>query len=99
MKIGAFTTPNEKGQIVIPKEIRDALGIDTSVTLNIMQAGKGIYIYPVEEFITKADGESSYVHLLEKTKGSWGDLNKEDIIRTEKTQLELEASKKRKKVW
>ncbi len=44
MKIGSFTTPNDKGQIVIPKEMRDALSIDTNATLNIILAGKGIYI-------------------------------------------------------
>jgi len=97
MKIGTFTTPNEKGQIVIPKEIRDALGIDTNVTLNIMQAGKGIYIYPVEEFVTKADEESSYIQLLEKTKGSWGREYKDDS--SKRSQLELDASKRRKKTW
>ena len=97
MKIGTFTTPNKKGQIVIPKEIRDALGIDTNVTLNSMQAGKGIYIYPVEEFITKADEESSYIQLLEKTKGRWGEEYKDDT--SKKSQLELEASNRRKKAW
>lgn len=97
MKIGTFTTPNEKGQIVIPKEIRDALGIDTNVTLNIMQVGKGIYIYPVEEFITKADEESSYIQLLEKTKGSWRGEYEDDT--SKKSQRELDASNRRKKAW
>ena len=98
MKIGAFTTPNDKGQIVIPKEIRDALGINTHVTLNVSMVGKGIYIYPVDEFLTKAEGESSYIKLLEKTKGSW---KGEDwsSLRKIKSNVELEASKARKKTW
>jgi AbrB family looped-hinge helix DNA binding protein len=98
MKIGSFTTPNDKGQIVIPKEMRDALHIDTNATLNIILAGNGIYIYPVEEFLTKVEGESSYIKLLEKTKGSWKDDNS-DMLHKKKSQIELEASKSRKKAW
>lgn len=98
MKIGTFTATNDKGQIVIPKEIRDALGIDTHVTLNVTLAGKGIYIYPVEEFITRAEGENSYIQLLEKTKGTWRDEDW-DEIREKKSNLELKASKSRKKSW
>ncbi|SRR6266568_6712127 len=98
MKIGSFTTPNDKGQIVIPKEMRDALSIDTNATLNIILAGKGIYIYPVEEFLTRVEGESSYIKLLEKTKGSWKDDNW-DTLRKKKSHIELEASKSRRKAW
>lgn len=98
MKIGSFTTPNDKGQIVIPKEIRDALGIDNNVTLNVILAGKGIYIYPVEEFLTKVEGESSYIKLLEKTKGTWKNEDW-DTTRSRKSKIELTASKKRKNIW
>lgn len=98
MKIGSFMQTNTKGQIVIPKSIRDALGIDPNVTLNITLAGKGIYIYPVEEFLSKIDKESSYIRLLEKTKGTWKD---EDWSRSRKkrSETELKASKLRKKLW
>lgn len=98
MKIGSFTTPNDKGQIVIPKEMRDILAIDTTVTLNMILAGKGIYIYPVEEFLTKTERESSYLKLLEKTKGTWKDENWEKL-REKKSKIELNASKLRKTVW
>ena len=98
MKIGTVTSTNDKGQLVIPKEMRKALGIDSTVTLNMMLTGKGIYIYPVEEFITKADTESSYLKLLEKTKGAWSneDWDEIDIKRSE---IELKASESRKNRW
>lgn len=107
MKIGSFTNPNNKGQIVIPKEMRDILAIDTNVTLNMILAGKGIYIYPVEEFLTKAEGESSYLKLLEKTKGAWKnesfdsaqDNRNWEKLREKKSKLELKASNLRKNVW
>lgn len=98
MKIGSFTNTNDKGQLVIPKDMRDALGIDSSVTLNLVLAGNGIYVYPVEEFITKSETESSYIQLLGKTKGSWAS---DDFNDTEKnrSRIELEASKSRKNQW
>jgi len=98
MKIGTVTSTNNKGQLVIPKEMRKALGIDSTVTLNMMLTGKGIYIYPVDEFITKADAESSYLQLLEKTKGAWN--NEEwDEIDTKRSEIELKASESRKNRW
>ncbi len=98
MKIGLFATANDKGQIVIPKEIRDILGIDINVTFSLTIAGNGIYLYPVEEFVTKAERESSYVNLLEKTKGSWKG-EEWDEINKNRSLIELEASKLRKKPW
>ncbi len=100
MKIGTFTTTNDKGQLVIPKEIRDALGIDSSVTLNIVLAGNGIYVYPVEEFITKSETENSYLHLLEKTKGAWAEDNGDlDKLQQKRSSVELKASESRKNQW
>lgn len=98
MKAGLFTNTNDKGQIVIPKEVRDALGINPSITLSLMMSGNGLYIYPVAEFITKADKESSYSQLLELTKGSWGNEEKSQVD-TERSSVELEASARRKKSW
>jgi AbrB family looped-hinge helix DNA binding protein len=98
MKIGSFTTTNDKGQLVIPKDMRTALGMDSNTTLNVTLVGKGIYIYPVEEFITNAESESSYLHLLEKTKGTWG--NEDEVgISQKRSEVELEASKSRKSQW
>jgi len=98
MKVGSFTTTNDKGQLVIPKEMRDALGIDSSVTLNLVLAGNGIYVYPVEEFITKSETENSYAYLLEKTKGKWADENWDEVEQN-RSKIELEASKSRKNQW
>jgi AbrB family looped-hinge helix DNA binding protein len=98
MKVGSFTTANDKGQIVIPKDIRDALGITANVTLNITQAGQGIYIYPVEEFITKSEMESSYIDLLKKTQGSWGNEPDAEIDK-QRRELEAKASDSRKNSW
>ena len=100
MNIGVFTKPNEKGQILIPKEMRDQLGITSDATLNLTMTGKGIYIALVDSFITKGDREDSYSKLLEKTKGGWGKQTKEEALQEWGVrELELKASEERKKIW
>ena len=98
MKVGIITKPNQKGQIVIPKKMREALGIDVNVFLNLILRGNGIYIYPVEEVITKVEKENSYFEILQKTQGSWSaeDWN---LLRKKRRKIERDASKGRKQRW
>jgi AbrB family looped-hinge helix DNA binding protein len=98
MKTGIITSANEKGQVVIPKNFRDLLGIDPSVFLNLTLRGRGIYIHPVDEVVTKEEKESSYLDLLGKTQGTWEKDNWLKIRELRKKK-ELFASKKRKKSW
>lgn len=98
MKVGVITKPNQKGQIVIPKKMREVLGINDNVALNLILRGNGIYIYPVEEVVAKGERESSYLEILQKTQGTW---RKEDwgTVRKKRRKIELTASKKRKQAW
>lgn len=98
MKVGIITKPNQKGQIVIPKEMRETLGITADIPLNLVVRGQGIYIYPVEEVVTKAEKENSYLDLLSKTQGTW---QKEDwgLLKSRRREIELKSSKRRKKAW
>lgn len=98
MNVGNIVEPNNKGQIVIPKQIRNALGITPQTPLNLVVRGKGIYLYPVDEVVTKMEGESAYLKLLEQTQGSWAD---DDWGRQEKKirAIELEATRKNKQAW
>ena len=98
MKVGTITTPNTKGQIVIPKAMRETLGIDAQTHVNLVLRGGGIYIYPIRNIIANGGNESSYAEILKKTLGAWrGD----SWPRTEKRRrkIELKASKLRKKAW
>lgn len=97
MKIGIITKANEKGQVVIPKEYREALGISNNIALNMVLRGSGIYIYPVTEVSGLAETEDSYMHILKRTKGSWKD--DWDKTRKRRKKIELAASKKRKQLW
>jgi len=98
MKIGTITKPNAKGQIVIPKKIRDKLGIDENVLLNIIEKDNGVYVHPVDEVTSKTELEMPYYKILEKTQGAWAGDNWPKTERRRR-KIELAASRKRKKVW
>lgn len=98
MNIGTIVTPNIKGQIVIPKKIRDGLNIDEGTPLNMVVKENGIHLYPVDGVIAKIKEEDSRIKIWEKTAGAWkGD----DWPQTEKRRrkIELEASRRRKNAW
>lgn len=100
MKVGTITKSNSKGQIVIPKDIRDTLGINDSVFLNIVARGRGVYIYPIEDVSLVSDRSDSYVRILKKTQGAWGKSSAAEIARVQSCRKkELAASQKRKAQW
>jgi len=85
--------PNVKGQIVIPKDIRDKTGITPSSLLTISLEGQQITIKRVHDVITDQPKEPTYLYILQKTIGAWG----EDLDSPEATYTrELAAAKKRK---
>lgn len=97
MKIGTITQPNKKGQIVIPKEYREKLGINPKTPLNLVLKGNAIYMYPVEEILTTGESEISYLKVLEKTQGKWTGRFKHQSAK--KRAFELKASSRRKRAW
>lgn len=99
MKVGLLTTPNNKGQIVIPKQLRKALGITSETSLNLVLRGGGIYIYPIDEVLTKLETESSFLAILEKTQGAWADDKSWEKTAKRRKKIEQASSLKRKKVW
>lgn len=98
MNIGIISQTNEKGQIVIPKKIRDALGINKNVPLNIIQKDRGIYIHAVEIIQSQEEKNKAFLKILEKTQGTWAG---DDWPETEKRRrkIELKASRRRKNAW
>ena len=98
MKVGLVSRTNEKGQLVIPKKVRQLLGIKSNSLLNLVLRGGGLYIYPVEEVLVKGETENFYLKILEKTQGGWA---REDLssLRKRRKKIELDASKKRRTKW
>lgn len=97
MNVGNIIEPNVKGQIVIPKKMRDNLGITPNTPLQIIQRGDGIYIYPVE-IAAIYETESVLLEILNKTRGSWASDNW-DETRNKRRTIELKAAKRRKLQW
>jgi len=100
MKIGIITKPNEKGQFVIPKSIREKFDIDKSSTLNILVRDSGFFVYPVNRVLPTIKTENSYLEILKKTRGAWSNNNNNcEKIDKKRKKIELAASNKRKKPW
>lgn len=98
MKMQEIVKTNQKGQLVIPQEMRKALGISNSVPLGIILRDEGLYLYPIEETIAKIEKEGSYVDLLKRTQGSWG-RGERAAAEKARSAVELAASQRRKEPW
>lgn len=98
MNLGNIVSPNEKGQIVIPKEIRDAMGIISGSYLQLIYSGSSIILNPIKAVVTVQDLESSYKDILKKTAGTWSNDNFPQT-RKKRRKIELEAITNNKKVW
>ena len=53
MKVGTITTPNAKGQIVIPKAMRETLGIERGDELVIIQIDNKILLEKTQKIEQK----------------------------------------------
>lgn len=94
MKIVSRTKSNNKGQITIPKKIRDYLGIRTNITLILSIHDKSLLVSPIEK-PTIAQNQV-YLEILKRTQGGWAH---EASSNPGKRKLELKASKNRKLAW
>jgi len=95
-----FARTNIKGQIVIPKEFRDSLGLDSSSDLKVSILGNSIMITPVVGVLTASDDMSSYKNLLKITKGAWGQISNEEKQSVEANKLREDLdTKDLKKSW
>ena len=104
MNLGIISTPNTKGQIVIPKKYRDQLGITANTPLNIVHKNQGIFIYPLKNVSIddKKTKEEIFSDILEKTKGAWSKKNwkKWEKEETKRKKLELKSSlKNQQQIW
>ena len=99
MQVGEITQVNEKGQSVIPKKIRQALGIGKNAHINWVLSGRMVYVEPVKQIVGLQDRQS-FLEILKKTQGSWGPATKEDIEWEKKVRkFRLMAAKRRRNAW
>lgn len=98
MKVGNIVKPNSKGQIVIPKKVRDGLNIGQNTLLNLTVVGKGIYLEPLSEALGLTTNKELFLDILKKTQGAWH-KDSWDQTAKKRASIELKASQKRKKAW
>lgn len=104
MNVGTIVTPNTKGQIVIPKKIRDGLNITKNTSLNIRVIDDGIYIHPITEVVTNSEEDKRHkalLQILKETQGAWADADWDayDKLEKRRKKIELAAAKRNKKAW
>jgi AbrB family looped-hinge helix DNA binding protein len=100
MNIGKIILTNQKGQIVIPSDFRQKLGIKANTYLNVLIQNDSIVIKPIKEIHSDSEIDDSYYFILKDTQGSWAEdeeMIKEEDIKSRKR--ELSAAKRRKKEW
>ncbi|MBI4599781.1 AbrB/MazE/SpoVT family DNA-binding domain-containing protein [Candidatus Uhrbacteria bacterium] len=94
MQPGYITQPNTKGQVVIPKELRERFVITDRSSVNIIPYEDGLYLHPIHSVFSKGPAASAYQKTLLKTKGSWGAID-EKHERAHRAR-ELSAARKRR---
>lgn len=96
-----IATSNVKGQIVIPKIIREALDIRPRTNFNVIVSGGGIQLHPIRTVVTLAEKNKAFLKLLEMTQGSWGPMTKkEKLMEKKRRALELARTRRLKKgLW
>lgn len=101
MKVGNIVESNIKGQIVIPKKIRDDLGISPGTALNVVVRDDGIYLYPIISVVTTEESEISHKAYIDLLKATQGILASKPYYKNEKAKIKLEreSSLRRKKAW
>ena len=102
MNIGTIVTPNTKGQIVIPKKVRDELNITQNTPLNIRIMDDGIYIHPITEVVTNAEEDKRHrilLQILRETQGAWADDKGFDKRQKKMRKMEIAAAKRMRKAW
>lgn len=99
----AIIQANAKGQIVIPKHIRETLQIDQKTYLRLITRGSVIYLEPIKEFVGAESQKlrnQLFLKVLQRTQGAWGPETKaEKVLEKKRRALESRASKARKKAW
>ncbi|NCN06310.1 MAG: AbrB/MazE/SpoVT family DNA-binding domain-containing protein [Candidatus Pacebacteria bacterium] len=99
MKIQTIVQPNQKGQIVIPKAIRQQLGITSNTQLHLVSSASSFVITPLTNTtFPKLLENQTYADVLEETKGAWAN---DSWPETQKSRDNIEriAADKPKKAW
>lgn len=101
MNVGNIAISNKKGQVVVPRQIREDLGIVEGVPLKFAVWGPGMYVLPMELTPKNlAFDNGAVLEILKRTQGSWSEETpKEKEMEAKRRKFELVASKKARNAW
>lgn len=96
-------TPNSKGQITIPVQLREKYGIREGMPLLINDKDGAIelkFIKHIEtEDVWDEERRKKLLELAKKLKGSWADDKDYEKRAKEKRRIELAAARRMRKAW
>lgn len=100
MNIGTTTTPTDRGQIVIPADYREILGINSQTVLSLKLMGGGIYIQPMTLVPNTTLDDSAFLEFLKEHRGFMaGDENFNPVALKTRRKLEIARAKRLKRLW
>lgn len=101
MNVGNFTQIGAKGQIVIPAEIRKAMGVAPNDPVNITLAGNGAYIQPVAFYPKNlATDDAVFLEFLKRYRGIWGpETTEEKRRRMAGKRREIKRARQMSRTW
>lgn len=100
MNVGTYVQPTDRGQIVIPADYREKLGITKNTLLFIQLYSESINIQPVIPIVAAPGSNEIYLDFLAKNRGAWGpETSEEKRLAKKRRAMELERSGKLKNAW
>lgn len=101
MNVGNITTAGLKGQVVIPSEYREKLGIAPDTLLSVSLVGGGVYFQPVTVIPSKTIyDDGAFLEFLARNRGFWGkETNEEKRLRVARKKMEIKRAQEMRNAW
>jgi AbrB family looped-hinge helix DNA binding protein len=95
-----IASTNTKGQLVIPKSIREALGIRPNAPVRIAVCENAVHIEPLVDVVPLRKHASKLMRVLRETQGAWGSASTQETTNDKKqAALERKQAKRVSRVW
>lgn len=103
MPVNQIVIPTSKWQVTIPKTVREKVGLERQVPLNVSQENGRIVMVPIKLVIKESswneERRKKLLKALAGIKGIWANDKDFEKRETEKEKIEIEAAKRMRKAW
>jgi AbrB family looped-hinge helix DNA binding protein len=72
MNVGTYVQPTARGQVVIPVDYREKLGINENTLLLVKIYAGALYLQPVTPVAKIPSSKELFLEFLAKNRGAWG---------------------------